>query len=86
MIGDFQLVDVERGFTELIAEFVEAIGQSAESGVRDEAGDASEKREARAFDHGVSPRFDECEGRERFTWDESLVTELDETVAHGGRG
>ena len=77
--------EVERGLAELVAEFVEAIGQTDEPGIRDEASDATEKREACAFDHGVSTRFDEREGRECFAWDEALVTELDEPVTHGGR-
>src|SRR6478609_374954 len=72
--------EIEGGFTELVAEVFKAIGKIAKAGVRDEAGDASQEREARTFDRGLHPGFDQGEGRERVARDEAFVTKLNESV------
>ena len=54
--------EVERGFAEFVAEFVELVGEIAEARIGNEAADASQEREAGAFDGGLHPGFDQGEG------------------------
>jgi hypothetical protein len=54
--------------------------RSAEARVGNEAADASQEREAGAFDGGLHPGFDQGECLERVARDQAFVTELDEPV------
>ena len=53
--------EVERGFAELVAEFVELVGEIAKSGIRNKASDATQEREAGAFDSRVGAGLDQGE-------------------------
>jgi hypothetical protein len=48
-------------FAGLDAELVKASGQATEPKIRTEASDATEEREVRTFDHGMSVRFKQRE-------------------------
>ena len=74
--------EVQCGIAKLVAEFVELVGEITEAGVRNEASDTAQEREAGAFDGGLHPGFDQGEGRERVTRDEAFVTKLDESVGN----
>ena len=71
---------IEGGFAKFVAEFFELVGEVAEAGIRNEATDTSQEREAGAFDGRLHPGLDQRECRERVARDEAFVTELDKPV------
>jgi hypothetical protein len=77
--------EVEGRLPELVAEFLDSIGQLAEAWVGNVAADASQEREARSFNGRLDPGLDQGEGLERVTRDEAFVTELDEPVGDMSR-
>ena len=76
--------EVECGFAKFIAELFELVGEVTEARVGNKATDATQEREAGAFDGGIGSGFNESECREGIARDEPLVAELDETIADMG--
>jgi hypothetical protein len=63
---------IECSVAEFVEEFVELVGQLTEARVQNETPDATQEREAGAFDRGLHPGLDQGEGLQRVARDEAV--------------